>query len=50
MSFRIRVCPAILAVLLATVVGASAQQDVMCICLDPMAPDSCGGNAVIPAG
>ncbi|MDO9171787.1 MAG: hypothetical protein Q7W29_08145 [bacterium] len=50
MSIRFRVCPTILVVLLATAVGASAQQDVMCICLDPMTPDSCGGNAVIPAG
>lgn len=50
MSFRSRVRPAILAVVLATAVGASAQQDVMCICLDPLNPNSCGGNAVIPAG
>ncbi len=50
MSFRFRDCPTILAVLLATAAGASAQQDVMCICLDPMFPSSCGGNAVIPVG
>lgn len=48
MSFRFRVCPAILAMLLATAVGASAQQDVFCICLDPLNPNSCGGNVEIP--
>ena len=50
MSFRFRSCPAILAVLLATAVAASAQQDAFCICLDPMDPSTCGGNAVIPVG
>jgi hypothetical protein len=50
MSFRFQVCPAILAVLLATAVAASAQQDAFCICLDPLNPDSCGGNVEIPVG
>ena len=50
MSFRFRDGLAILAVLLATAVGASAQQDAFCICLDPLNPNSCGGNVEIPAG
>ncbi|MBK6900719.1 MAG: hypothetical protein IPH09_16205 [bacterium] len=36
--------------LLATAVAASAQQDAFCICLDPMNPNTCGGNVVIPVG
>lgn len=50
MSIRFRDCPTILAVLLATAVAASAQQDAFCICLDPMDPTNCGGNVVIPVG
>lgn len=50
MSFSSRICQAAVAVLLTTAVGASAQQDAFCICLDPMDPSSCGGNVVIPVG
>ncbi|MDO9170722.1 MAG: hypothetical protein Q7W29_02710 [bacterium] len=47
---RIPFIPLLVIVVLAAAVGASAQQDVFCICLDPLNPAGCGGNAAIPVG
>lgn len=50
MRIRIPFVPLLVVAALAVANGASAQQDAFCICLDPLNPNSCGGNAVIPVG
>jgi len=50
MRIRIPFVPLLVIAALATANSASAQQDAFCICLDPLNPNSCGGNVMIPVG